>query len=137
MTKELSKLEKTLEQSKKQFVTSATRVTRELDRRRKALRCDLERANKRAQKSREQLRKKTERLANTTANKAKRELRKQIRALEKAFDEARSEAAEVRDDLKPVMDDLKSARKHLTHALRIDKALAKKEKGVEPISHIA
>jgi hypothetical protein len=52
VTKELSQLEKTLEQSKKQFVTSATRVTSELDRRRKALRRDLERANMRAHKSR-------------------------------------------------------------------------------------
>ena len=53
------------------------------------------------------------------------------KALEKAFDQARSEAAEVRDDLKPVLDDLKSARKHLTHALRIDKALAKVGKQLE------
>ena len=125
MTKELSELEKQLQQTKKQFLASAKRATRELDRRRKALRKDIARANTRAQRARADLQKKSERLANTTATKAKRELKKQIRKLEKMLDGARSDAAQLRKDLGPVMTDLANARDHLSHALHVDRAMAK------------
>ena len=71
------------------------------------------------------MQRKSERLASTTATKAKRELRKQIRGLEKMLDAARDDAAQLRKDLVPVMDDLANARTHLSHALHIDRALAK------------
>ena len=125
MSKELSELEKTLQQTKKQFLATAKRATKELDHRRKALRKDIARANTRAKRARADLQKKSERLANTTATKAKRELKKQIRKLEKMLDGARGDAAKLRKDLGPVMDDLANARDHLSHALHVDRAMAK------------
>jgi hypothetical protein len=47
-----------------------------------------------------------------------------MRNLEKALEGARKDAERFRDDLLPVVDNLVSARNHLAHALRIDKALA-------------
>ena len=47
-----------------------------------------------------------------------------MRSLEKALTGARKDAEKFRDDLIPVVDNLVSARNHLAHALRIDKALA-------------
>jgi len=128
MTKELSEFETAIQHTKQQFLASAKRATTELDKRRKRLMSDIERANKRAHNARVQLQKKTERLANTTARKAQRELKKQIRALEKTLDNAKKDAKRFRNDLKPVMGDLVSARDHLAHALRIDKALARVRK---------
>ena len=123
MNYQLSDLEKDLLQAKKTFLTTAERATKELDRQRKRLRKDISQANNRAKRTRIQLQKKTERLANTTAKKANRELDKQVRGLTKILDEAKKDAGQLRDDLVPVMDDLNSARKHLAHALGIDKAL--------------
>lgn len=124
MSKELTELEKTVQQTKKQFLTTATRATKELDRQRKRLRKEIAKANTRARRTGLQLQKKTERLANTTATKAKQELRKQIRNLEKMADGAKGDVKQLRTDLAPVMDDLTSARNHLAHALKIDRALA-------------
>jgi hypothetical protein len=122
---ELNELEKTLQNTKKQFLTTAKRATRELDRQRKGLRKGIDQANARTKRAGLQLQRKTERLATTTANKAKRELKKQIRSLEKALEGARDDAVELRKDLAPVMEDLANARDHLSHALHIDRALAK------------
>ena len=83
MSNELSELEKTLQRTKKEFLTTAKRATKELDRQRKKLRTEISRANARAKRTRAQLQRKSERLASTTATKAKRELRKQIRAWKK------------------------------------------------------
>ena len=55
MSKELSDLEKTLQRTKKDFLTTAKRATRELDRQRKKLRAEIKRANTRAKRAREQL----------------------------------------------------------------------------------
>lgn len=86
---------------------------------------EITRANTRAKRARADLQKKSERLANTTATKAKRELRKQISKLEKMLDGARSDATQLRKDLAPVMTDLANARDHLSHALHVDRAMAK------------
>jgi chromosome segregation ATPase len=125
MTKELTQLQKTLQQNKALFVKTAKRATLELDRQRNRLATEVSRANARAQRTRVELQKKSERLLNTTATKAKRELNKQIRKLQKMLDEARSDAAKLRKELAPVKDDLTNARNHLVHALHIDRALAK------------
>jgi len=124
MTNKLTQLEKSLQQTKKEFLTTAQRATKELDRQRKRLRTEVTRTNARAKRTRLQLQKKAERLATTTATKGKRELKKQINKLEKVLDGAKSDAAQLRKDLVPVMDDLKNARNHLAHALRVDRALA-------------
>ena len=59
MNNELPDLEKALQQSKKQFLATAKRATRELDRQRKRLRRELAQANNRAKRTRDQLRRKT------------------------------------------------------------------------------
>jgi len=125
VTKELTELQKTLQQNKALFVKTAKRATIELDRQRKRLATEINRANARAQRTRVDLQKKSERLVNTTARKAKQELNRQIRNLQKMLDEARSDAAKLRTELAPVKDDLTNARNHLAHALHIDRALAK------------
>jgi uncharacterized membrane protein YccC len=124
VSKELTDLEKTVQQTKKQFLSTAKRATKELDRQRKRLRKEIAQANTRAKRTGLQLQKKTERLANTTATKAKRELAKQIRNLEKMAEGAKGDVRQLRKDLAPVMDDLTNARNHLAHALKIDRALA-------------
>ena len=45
MSDELNELEKTLQKTKKQFLTTAKRATRELDRQRKGLRKGIDQAN--------------------------------------------------------------------------------------------
>jgi predicted nucleic acid-binding Zn-ribbon protein len=125
VSKELTELQKTLQQNKTLFLTTAKRATTELERQRKRLLAEISRVNARATKTRLQLQRRSERLLNTTASKAKRELNKQIRKLQKGLEEARNDAAKLRKDLGPVKDDLTYARNHLAHALHIDRALAK------------
>lgn len=124
MSNELTQLEMSLQKTKKEFLTTAKRATKELDRQRKRLRTEVTRANARAKRTRLQLQKKAERLATTTAAKGKRELKSQIHKLEKMLGGAKSDAVQLRKDLVPVMDDLANARHHLAHALRIDRAMA-------------
>jgi len=113
VTKELTQIEQTIEKTREQFVDAAKRATKELDLQRMRLKTEIDRANARATRTRTELQKGAE-----------RELKKQFRGLEKALEGARKDAARFRDDLEPVMDNLVSARNHLAHALRIDKALA-------------
>jgi FKBP-type peptidyl-prolyl cis-trans isomerase (trigger factor) len=77
------------------------------------LKIEIDRANARAARTRTAIQKDAE-----------RELKKQFRGLEKAREGARKDAERFRNDLEPVVDNLVSARNHLAHALRIDKALA-------------
>ncbi len=132
MSKELTELQKTLQQNKTLFLTTAKRATTELERQRKRLLTEINRVNARATKTRLQLQRRSERLLNTTASKAKRELNKQIRKLQKGLEEARNDAAKLRNDLGPVKDDLTNARNHLAHALHIDRALARIQRQLKP-----
>lgn len=109
MTKELTEIEETIEKTKDQFVGAAKRASKELDKQRKRLKTEIDRAAK----TRTDLQKGAE-----------RELKKQFRGLEKALEGARKDAERFRNDLEPVVDNLVSARNHLAHALRIDKVLA-------------
>ena len=52
VTNELTDLEKTLQQTKKQFLATAKRATKELDRQRKRLRTEINKANTRAKRAR-------------------------------------------------------------------------------------
>ena len=124
VTKELTDIEQTIDKTKDQFVDAAKRATRELDRQRKRLTTELDRANARAARTRTQIQKEAERVATETASAAQREVKKQMRNLEKALKSARKDAERFRDDLMPVVDNLISARNHLAHALKIDRALA-------------
>lgn len=124
MSKELNEIEKTLRKTKKEFLATSKRAAKELERQRKRIRKEITKANNRAKTSRIQLQKKTERLANSTAATVKRELVKQIHSLEKVLDGAKTESAKLRKDMAPVMEDLNNARNHLTHALRLDRAMA-------------
>ena len=120
--------QKALHQARQQFKQAADRSTKALTKQRKRLQKDLERAVTTAKRSGEQLQKKADRLAKATGVKAKRELRSQILKLDKTRATAMSDSKEMRGELAIVRDDLSSARKHLTHALHIDKAMAKIEK---------
>ena len=92
---------------------AAKRATDELEKQRNRLKGEIDRVSERADKTRKDLQKD-----------AQREFRKQMRGLEKALDGARKDAERFLRDLEPVVDNLVSARNHLAHALRIDKALA-------------
>ena len=113
MTKELTDIEKTIENTKEQFLDAAKRATDELEKQRSKLKDEFDRMGERAGKTRKDLQKDAE-----------REFKKQMRGLEKALDGVRKDAERFRKDLEPVVDNLVSARNHLAHALRIDKALA-------------
>lgn len=133
MTYQLTEMEKKLLDTKRQFAAAAKRAADELDRQRKRLVQEIDRASSQARQAAADLQKKSETLASSTANRARRELRGQVLSLEKMIGGARADAARFRKDLGPVANDLRNARKHLAHALRIDKAMerVRKDLGLE------
>ena len=124
MTTELNQFEETIEKTKDQVVETAKRAATELDRQSKRLRKEIDEAGTRAKRTGADLQKNVEEFADTTLNRARDEFKKQARNLEKVLTSARKDVDRFWADIEVVMDDLISARNHLAHALRIDKALA-------------
>ena len=124
MTNELNQLEETIEKTKDQVVETTKRATTELDRQSKRLRKEIDEVSTRARRTGADLQKNVEEFADTTVSRARDEFKKQARSLEKLLTSARKDVDRFWADIEVVMDDLISARNHLAHALRIDKALA-------------
>lgn len=124
MTNKPNQFEETIEKTKDQVVETAKRATTELDRQSKRLRKEIDEAGTRARRTGMDLQKNVEQFADTTVNRARDEFKKQARSLDKMLTSTRKDVDRFLGDLEVVVDDLISARNHLAHALRIDKALA-------------
>lgn len=124
MTNKPNQFEETIEKTKDQVVETAKRATTELDRQSKRLRKEIDEAGTRARRTGMDLQKNVEEFADATVGRARDEFKKQARSLDKMLTSARKDVGRFWADIEVVMDDLISARNHLAHALRIDKALA-------------
>lgn len=124
MTNELNQLEETIEKTKDQVVETTKRATTELDRQSKRLRKEIDEVGTRARRTGADLQKNVTQFADETVGMARDEFKKQARSLDKLLTSTRKDVGRFWADIEVVMDDLISARNHLAHALRIDKALA-------------
>jgi hypothetical protein len=131
MTIDIKSKQKALQDAKRDLVKAATQATVNLGKERDRLNAELKRSNVRIKRTREQLRKKAERLAaasKSSAVKTRKELQLQVTKLKKTASAAKEEARNTRKELVLVRRDLADARYRLSHALHIDKAIAKVEK---------
>ena len=135
MTNELNQFEETIEKTKDQVVDTAKRATTELDRQSKRLRKEIDEVSARAKRTGADWQKKTEEFADSTFGKARDEFKKQARSVEKMLTSARKDVDRFVADLTVVMDDLVSARNHLAHAFRVDKALASLQRELKRKPH--
>jgi len=135
VTNELNQFEETIEKTKDQVVETAKRATTELDRQSKRLRKEIDEAGARAKRTGADLQKNVEEFADTTITRARDEFKKQAKALDKMLTSARKDVGRFWADIEVVMDDLISARNHLAHALRIDKALASVQRELKRKPH--
>lgn len=133
MATDLKSKVKDLQTAKRDFVKAAKAATVTLGKERDRLTAKLKQANARVRQSQTQLKARAEKLAATSkssAEKTRLQLQSQVAKLKAAATAAKQEARKTADELVLVRKDLADARRHLSHALHVDRAIARLEKAL-------